>query len=261
MPIHNPVKTKLQQNKATCGSWLLGCSALCAETVGLAGLEFVIIDLEHGHGDFQTLLSQLHGLSAYETVPIVRVPMNDSIYIKRVLDMGAYGIMVPLINSAEEAQQAIRSAKYPPEGDRGCAKGVRAYGFGKYFDDYVPTVNQDLLMILQIETKEAVDNIDEIAAVEGIDVLFCGPSDLAVSYGHMGNIDHPSVDEAILKVREAASRRNIPVGILAHTWDRLDRFYNEGFQFLIYGSDLSFVMAGTKELLGTFQKLTQSSPS
>ena len=148
MPFHNPVKAKLRNGETTIGCWLNGCSAMTAEVVGLSGIEWTMIDMEHGPGDYMTLVSQLQALRAYSTIPLTRIPLNDTIYIKKVLDAGSYGVMIPLVNSAAEAQKAVAAAKYPPDGDRGCAMGVRAYGFGKHFQDYIHTMNAELMVIM-----------------------------------------------------------------------------------------------------------------
>src|SRR5262245_7898624 len=174
-----------------CGTFLGLGSPLTVEIAGLTGFDFLVIDHEHGPGGEDTLLHQLQAASATPAFPIVRVAMNETPRFKRVLDAGAFGVMVPLVNSAAEARAAVTAMRYPPHGIRGVAKFHRGVAFGAEFEEYYLHGHERLVCITQIETKQALLNIDEIADVEGADVLFVGPTDLSHNMGIRDQYDHP----------------------------------------------------------------------
>jgi len=249
----NRVKQLLQEGKYTCGSWVSLCSNIGAEVMGLMGFDWLLIDMEHGAGDYQTLVGQLQGLAAVgETVPFVRVQWNDPVVIKRVLDIGAYGVMVPGIRSAEEARAAVAAIKYPPQGMRGLA-GNRGARFGQD-GDYVKQANDQIMMILQIENKEAIDHIDEILDVPGIDVAFLGPNDLSGDMGHVGNWDHPDVQQAIKKLEDAANQRKIALGTISRNWEFAKTYMEKGYRFQSLLGDIPFLMQGAKSAVESFRK-------
>jgi len=249
----NRVKQLLGEGKYTCGSWVSLCSSTGAEVMGLMGFDWVLIDMEHGAGDYQTLLGQLQGLAAAgETVPFVRVQWNDHAVIKRVLDLGAYGVMVPGIKTAEEARAAVDAIKYPPQGMRGLAgnRGAR-YGTDK---DYVAQANNEIMMILQIENAEAIANIDAILDTPGIDVAFLGPNDLSGDMGHVGDWNHPEVQAAIGKLNDAANKRNIPLGTVSRNWEGAKAFIDQGYRFMSLMGDIPFMMQAAQAAVGEFRK-------
>ena len=210
----NLLKNKLNEGKFCAGTWISLCSSIGAEVIGLVGFDWCLIDMEHGAGDYQTLVSQLQALEAAgDTTPIVRVQWNDPVVIKRVLDAGAYGVMVPGIKTVDEAKRAIAAIKYPPEGFRGIAS-VRGAKYG-VDTTYLKEANSQMAMFLQIETTEAVENVEAILDLPGIDVCFIGPNDLAADMGHIGNLTHADVQAAIKKVEDAANARNIPLGTVS----------------------------------------------
>ena len=249
----NRVKELLQQGKYTCGSWVSLCSPMGAEVMGLMGFDWLLIDMEHGAGDYQTLLGQLQAVAAAgETVPFVRVQWNDAVVIKRVLDLGAYGVMVPGIRSAEEARAAVSAIRYPPEGIRGLAgnRGAR-YGLD---GGYVKEANEQIMMILQIENKAAIDAIDAILDVPGIDVAFLGPNDLSGDMGHVGNWDHPEVQAAIATLEAAANRRNIPLGTVARNWEAATSFIDRGYRFQSIMGDIPFLIQSARAAVTSFRQ-------
>jgi len=249
----NRVKKLLKDGKFTCGSWVSLCSPIGAEVMGLMGFDWVLIDMEHGSGDYQTLLGQLQGLGASgDTVPFVRVQWNDHAVIKRVLDLGAYGVMVPGIRNADEARAAVAAIKYPPEGMRGLA-GNRGAKYGQD-PNYVKEANSEIMMILQIENKEAVDNIEAILDVEGIDVAFLGPNDLSGDMGHVGQWEHPEVLEAIAQLNDAANRRNIPLGTVSRNWEAAKGFIDQGYRFMSLMGDIPFMFQAGKAAVVTFRE-------
>lgn len=230
------------------------CSPIGAEVMGLAGFDWLLIDMEHGAGDYQTLLSQLQALGASggETVPIVRVQENDPVVIKRVLDIGAYGVMVPGSRTVQDAERAVKAIKYPPQGMRGIA-GNRGAKFG-LDKDYTKQSNEEIMMFLQIETKEAIDNIDAILDVPGIDVAFLGPNDLSADMGHMGQWDHPEVAAAIKKLEDAANKRNIPLGTISRNWDAAKALVDKNYRVVSMMADIAFMLTGAQGAVENFRK-------
>ena len=174
------------------GTWLNLGSSLTAEIAGKSGFDWVLVDLEHGMGDRYELVTQLQAVDATPAAPLVRIAWNDATLFKRVLDLGVSGVMVPMVNYAEEARRAAAAMRFPPEGVRGVAKMNRSSDFGPGFGDYFQNANSHLFTIVQIETHTAIDHLEEIATVDGVDVLFVGPLDLSVSLGVPDQFDHPS---------------------------------------------------------------------
>jgi len=250
----NMLKRKLSAGQFTCGSWMSLCSPIGAEVMGMIGFDWVLIDMEHGMGDYQTLLSQLQALGAAggETVPIVRVQWNDAVVIKRVLDAGAYGVMVPGGRTVHDARNAVSAIKYPPQGVRGIA-GNRGARFG-LDAEYTKQANDEIMLFLQIETLEAINNIDAILDVPGIDVAFLGPNDLSADMGHLGNWDHPEVRAAIEKLEKAAAKRNIPVGTVSRNWDAAKVLVDRGYRAMSLMGDIPLLIQGAKGIVDNFRK-------
>lgn len=248
----NRLKTLLREGKYAAGSWVSLCSPLGAEIMGMAGYDWLLIDMEHGAGDYQTLLSQLQAIgSAGETTPIVRVQWNDPIVVKRVLDLGAQGVMVPGIRTAEEARRAVASIKYPPEGIRGIA-GVRASRFGQD-PTYLKEANDNIAMFLQIEMADAVKNVEEILAVPGIDVAFVGPNDLAADLGHTGDMAHADVQGAIKKVEDEANKKGIVLGSVSRNWDQAKALVDKGYRAVSIMGDIPMLVQGAKAQVENFR--------
>jgi len=243
------LRNKLQANEAIHGCWLNSGTAINAEIVGKAGFDWVTIDLEHGVGTEYSLLPQLQALTASPTVPLVRVEDLVKKRVSRVLDPGAMGIIFPQIQNAEEARQAISFMKYPPKGVRGMAGMVRATDFGQGFDDYFGRIKDEILGIIQIETRESLNHLDEIAQLEGVDVLFVGPADLTLSLGIFKQFDHPTYIEALKKVQKAADKAGKATGTLMPHPGEYDKYYELGYRMLGCGSDSVFVFKGAMDMV------------
>ncbi|UCG09117.1 MAG: hypothetical protein JSV83_10870 [Desulfobacterales bacterium] len=226
-------------------------SSLTVEMIGAAGFDWVWIDCEHGTGDYSELIPQMQAAGIYNTPAIVRIAWNEVPRFKRVLDLGAAGIMVPYVTSAREAGQAALAMRYPPQGIRGVAKFNRACGFGQNFATYFKQANDNLLTVVQIETKEAVDRAEEIAAVDGVDVLFIGPLDLSVNLDMADNYEHPQFLQAMDSVAAACRKNGKAAGILVPKLDFLESWIAKGFTFLVVGSDGGCVAAGLKSIYET----------
>jgi 2-keto-3-deoxy-L-rhamnonate aldolase RhmA len=236
-----------------CGTFLNLGSPMTVEVAGLAGFDWLLIDHEHGPGGQDVLLHQLHAAAATPAFPVVRIAANEAPRFKRVLDMGAFGVMVPYVNTAAEARAAVAAMRYPPHGVRGVAKFNRGAGFGGDFEEYYLHSHERLLGVLQIETEEAVANIEEIAAVDGADVLFVGPTDLSYNLGIRDQLESPRFVEILRKVSEAAKRHGKAAGILVHINALVPKVRELGYTFVALGSDGGAVRSGLLSLLQTLR--------
>ena len=233
----NRVKRMLIEGKKTAGAWLQLCSPMSAEILSRAGFDWLMIDMEHGPGDILTLISQLQGMNGSDAIPLVRAPWNDFVAIKRILDAGVYGVMIPYINNRADAEAAVRACKYPHEGIRGIAGSPRAAGYGQSGKAYFLKANDEIMIIAQIETSTAVSNLDEILGVQGIDVIFIGPMDLATSMGHLGNPGHPEVQAMIAQVEANVLKAKKVLGTVSGNWEQAKELYQRGYQVIMLMSD------------------------
>jgi 2-keto-3-deoxy-L-rhamnonate aldolase RhmA len=244
----NRVKGILREGKATLGAWVNFGTPDSAEIMAHMGLDWLVFDTEHGPWSVETVQDMLRATSGTEVVPIVRVPWNDPVMIKRALDIGAYGVVVPWINTKEEAIKAVSGAKYPPKGIRGCGPR-RAALYGLKRNEYLEVANELVMVIAQIETREAVENLDDILSVDGIDVIFIGPADLASSHGLLGKPRDPKNLETMDRILDTGKKFGVPVGIYSLGPDYVKRDIERGFQFVVLGSDMSFLIHGLREIL------------
>jgi 4-hydroxy-2-oxoheptanedioate aldolase len=247
------LKQRLAQGDTVLGCWLNLGSPVTAEIVGMAGFDWVLIDLEHGAGVEKDVLHQLQALEHTAVAPVVRVEGSQRQRIHRVLDMGAEGIMCPRINNAEEAKGVASALHYPPDGTRGVAKMVRATGFGQQFNTYYREAKDNILGIVQIETVEVLQHLDAIAALDGIDVLFIGPSDLTMALGIFGQFDHPLYTNAVKATIAAAEKAGKAAGILMFNPRDFEIYRNMGIRMLACGSDGSFVAEGARNMAQQLQ--------
>lgn len=242
------LKKRLQRGEALNGCWLNLGSSLTAEIVGQAGFDWLLIDIEHGAGGEKDVLYQLQALEHTRAAPIVRVESSERQRIHRVLDLGAEGIMCPRINNLMEAKEVVSGLRYPPEGGRGVAKMVRATGFGKDFSDYWRDAKENILGIVQVETIEVLDHLDEIAALDGIDVLFIGPADLSMALGIFGQFDHPLFKDALKATINAAQKADKATGILLFNPDDFNTYHDMGIRMIACGADATFVADGARNM-------------
>jgi 4-hydroxy-2-oxoheptanedioate aldolase len=236
-----------------CGTFLNLGSPITVELAGLAGFDWVLIDHEHGPGGEDTMLHQLQACAATPAFPVVRIAQNETVRFKRALDMGACGVMAPYVSTAAEAEAAVAAMRYPPHGVRGVAKFNRGAAFGGDFEEYYLHGHERLLTVVQIETVEAVNNIEEIAAVDGADVLFVGPTDLSYNMGIRDQLEHPKFTEILKKVSDAAQRHGKAAGILIHIPALVPKVRELGYTFTALGSDGGAVRSGLLSLLQTLR--------
>lgn len=248
------IRERVLNGELMGGTFLNLGSSLTAEIAGQAGLDWLLIDLEHGAGDRHELLFQLQAIESTPAAPIVRIAWNDPVRFKRILDLGPSGVMVPYVQSEGEARRAVAAMRYPPAGVRGVASMHRACGFGSGFDDYLSSADSHLLTVVQIETPAAVDHVDEIAAVDGVDVLFVGPMDLSVSLGMARQWDHPAFSAALNKVVSACRKAGKAAGTLVLSEEQIEQSVAVGFSFLALSSDGALVAKGMRGVAAAFRK-------
>lgn len=229
------------------GTWITIGSQDIAETASTVGFDYLVFDTEHAPLSNETV-QKLMQACGVKVVLLVRVAWNDQVLIKLALDIGAQGLIIPLVNSKEDAAKAVAATKYPPVGIRGIGPR-RASNYYQSFQDYVAAADKETMVIIQIEHIDAVKNIDEILQVKGIDAIFIGPADLTASMGLLGKYDDPRVIATIDKVLEKAKRANVIVGI--HTFGPEDaaKRIAQGFQLIIVGTDIGFFIQGCKETI------------
>ncbi len=242
------LKKRLKQGDTLNGCWLNLGSSLTAEIVGLSGFDWVLIDLEHGAGTEKDVLFQLQALAHTTAGVIVRVESAESQRIHRVLDMGAEGIMCPKINNPDEARKVVNGLHYPPFGSRGVAKMVRATQFAQNFDRYYQESRENILGVVQIETAEVLNHLDEVANMDGVDVLFIGPADLSMELGIFGQFDHPLFKEALRETVNAAQKAGKATGILFFNPEDYNRYHELGIRLIACGADATFVADGARNL-------------
>ncbi len=236
------LKNKLKKNKLTIGSWIMMNDPMSVEVMALAGFEWLVVDIEHTSIDLATTENLIRAIQAKDMKALVRVSKNEEVIIKRVLDMGADGIIVPMVCTKEDAIQAVDYSKYPPIGKRGVGL-YRASGYGTKFEEYKKWVNEEIVIIAQIEHIDAVNNIDEILSVECIDGTIIGPYDLSGSMGYPGELEREDVKDAVQKVLDRCKEYNIPSGfhVVDTNPEKLKSKIDQGCTFLAYGIDYFFM--------------------
>ena len=253
----NTFKTRLTggEGPALTGFWLSLGSEGAAECLAGAGADFVVVDGEHAPNDLDLMRRQLMAaeLGAAGATPVLaRTPVNEAWVIKQLMDAGARTLIVPMVDTPEQAAAAARAMRFPPEGIRGVAGGTRATGYGR-IPDYLTTANEGACCIVQIESREAVDNLEAIAATPGVDGLFIGPNDLAASHGRLGGAESPEMDAVIQDVIARIGAAGKPACILAFRPETAMKYRDWGARMVVIGSDTSLLTAGASALLAHFR--------
>jgi 4-hydroxy-2-oxoheptanedioate aldolase len=252
------LKHRVKAGEVLFGTFVNLGSSLTAEIIGTAGYDWALIDLEHGAGDEREVLFQIQALEHTPTVPLVRIESSSRPRFHRVLDFGAAGIMVPRVDSVEQAREAVACLHFPPKGVRGVAQMNRACQFGKSFNEYFENGDPQLLGIVQIESVQAVSNVDAIALLDGVDVLFVGPVDLSHSMGIPGQVDHPQFVHALEAVASAARTAGKAAGILLKDPKDTAYYLGKGYTFLGCGSDGSLLRNAAQSQLAALREQTVS---
>jgi len=249
----NAFRRDLLALKPQIGCWVSLASNISTEILGYAGFDWLLIDGEHAPNDMSSFISQLQALKDSSSAPVVRPPWAEPVIIKRLLDIGFYNFLMPWIETAEQARAAVAATRYPPQGMRGMGTGHRSNRYG-YVPDYFTTINDNITVMVQIESAKGVENAAEIAAVDGIDGLFIGPSDLSAAMGYMGQPNHPDVQAAMARVLASANQHHKPVGILAPVEADARRYLEQGMTFVAIGGDVGLLRTASKSLVDKFKK-------
>ncbi|MFT3954592.1 MAG: aldolase/citrate lyase family protein [Piscinibacter sp.] len=234
------------------GTWIMSASPLLAEATGHAGFDWGVIDMEHAPLDMMEVVQVLQALSATKLVPIVRVPWNDAVMVKRVLDAGATTVMFPFVQNAEEAARAVAATRYPPKGMRGMAGMSRANRFGTV-PNHFGTADKQMGVIVQLETVQALQQLEAIAAVDGVDALFIGPADLSGSMGHVGQTMHPAVMDRMSQAVMRCKAIGMPVGTIGGDPESVAQYRAAGFDYVAVGSDLGLFMQGARSAIAALR--------
>ncbi|TFD11035.1 2-dehydro-3-deoxyglucarate aldolase [Cryobacterium sp. TMT1-2-2] len=239
-------------DRAQVGMWVCSGSPLMAEICAGSGLDWLLIDTEHSPNGLESTLSQLQAVHGYPIVPLVRAPTGERVIVKQLLDLGAQNLLIPMIDTAEQAREMVAAVRYPPHGVRGVGSALARASRWNRIDDYLARANETIALFVQIETTDAVANVSEIAAVDGIDGLFIGPSDLAASMGLLGQQDHPDVVASALRCIRAVTALGKPVGVNAFAPATAERYLAAGASFVLVGADVAILARASEKLAATF---------
>ena len=241
--MRNELKRRMKRGEQAYGCWITIESPIVTEMLSVSGFDYFVFDTEHSPLDIFQTQTLMQAMKGTDTTPIVRVWWNDIVAVKRALDVGAYGVVVPWINTREDAELAVRATRYAPWGLRGCGPRRAAL-----FDpDYLKTADEEILVICQIETKKAVENIEDIVSVEGVDVTYIGPADLSASHGHLGNQSHPEVQKAIDRVFDATKAAGKAAGIHLASGKTIKERIEKGYNMVTIGNDLGYLRGAVSD--------------
>lgn len=256
----NRFKAGLAAGQLQLGLWLALADPYAAELCANCGYDWLLIDGEHAPNDLRGMLAALQAVAPYESNPIVRIPKADDALIKQVLDIGATTLLVPMVESAEQARQIVRATRYPPQGIRGVGSAIARSARWTKYPNYLHEANERIAVLVQVETREALARVDEIAAVEGVDGVFIGPSDLSASMGYLGQPAHPEVrtaiDDAIRRIVTAGKT----AGILCADVDLARHYIDVGARFVAVGVDTTLLVKAATGLLGRFRESVPAAP-
>jgi len=261
----NLFKQALGNKQAQIGLWMDLADGYCAEILGTIGYDWLLIDGEHGPNDLRSVLAQLQGIASATQAfpnarshPIVRVPVGETALIKQYLDLGAQTLLVPMVETAAQAAELARAMRYPPQGIRGMGNVVARSSRWQGYEDYLHAANAQVCLLVQVETVEALKELDAIATTEGVDGVFIGPFDLSVSMGYPGQLEHPAVQAAIEDAVARILRAGKAPGILAMTEAQARKWLAAGVVFVAVGADTVLLTGAARELLARFKPLPSS---
>lgn len=248
----NRFKKAIQSGQKQIGLWSHLCSHISTEIIAHCGFDWLVLDMEHSPNELPDILSQLQAMNGGSATPVVRVPWNDAVTFKRLLDIGVQAFLVPYVQTAEEARASVAATRYPPHGVRGYAGAPRASGYGR-IKDYAHHCAEEMCLLVQIETVEGLKNLEAIAAVEGVSGIFIGPGDLSAALGHLGNPKHPDVlrtiDEAIARIRACGKAP----GILTGDETLAKHYVDQGCLFVAVGADQNLLRDSAQALSNRFK--------
>jgi 2-keto-3-deoxy-L-rhamnonate aldolase RhmA len=244
----NRVKDLLSKGETTVGTWITIGNADVAEMIAHMGVDWLLFDMEHAPLDIGTVQVLMQATSGTEITPFVRVAWNDLVLIKRALDIGAQGLVIPWVNSEADARRAVQAARYPPKGLRGAGpRRAAMYGLDR---NYIDDAESKIMIVVQIETSQAVENVEKILHVDGVDAFFIGPRDLSISMGIQDPRNSSAFNLTVKKLLEAGEKLGVPAGIMCHSTDEIKSATQEGFKFIAIGSDCDYLIWGADIALG-----------
>ncbi len=248
----NAFKHAIAAGQLQIGLWSSLCSNIVADIIGDSGFDWILLDTEHSPNEIPDLVGQLQAVRGGTATPIIRPAWNDAVLAKRALDIGAQTLLFPYVQNVEEAKRAVASTRYPPQGIRGVSVAARASRYGRT-PGYLGKANAEICVLVQVETREAIKELEAIAGVDGVDGVFIGPSDLAASLGHLGNPAHPEVQEAIHDAVKRLKKVGKPAGILTGNEEEIRRYIEWGYLFVAVGSDVGLLAKSADTLAKKFR--------
>ena len=249
----NPFKNALEQGRLQLGLWLALADAYAAEICASCGYDWLLVDGEHAPNDLRGMLAALQAIAPYPSHPVVRIPKGDDALIKQVLDLGATTLLVPMVESAEQAGQLVRALRYPPQGTRGVGSAIARSARWTRYPDYLHEANDRVCLLVQVETREALAQVDEIAQVDGVDGVFIGPADLSASMGLLAQPAHPEVKAAITQALGRITRTGKAPGILCADEALARHYIAAGARFVALGVDTTLLVKAATGLLQRFR--------
>lgn len=252
----NPFKAALQQGRPQVGLWLALANAYTAEIAGHAGFDWLLIDGEHAPNDLPGMLAQLQAIAGTGAHPVVRLPASEPWMIKQVLDIGAQSILIPIVESAEQAQRIVAATRYAPEGIRGIGAALARASRFNAIPDYIATAANEICVLVQVETKAGLAALDALIATPGVDGIFVGPADLAADMGFPGQPGHPQVQTAVTDALRRIIEAGRPAGILSSDPDLLAGYFEMGVSFVAVGSDIGVLTGGLHTLQQRWKRAT-----
>jgi 2-dehydro-3-deoxyglucarate aldolase/4-hydroxy-2-oxoheptanedioate aldolase len=256
----NLFKRAITSGETPVGTWLMSGAPSTAEALGCAGFDFLVVDMEHVPIDVGEMIGLLRTIAGTPAQAVVRPPWNDMVMVKRAMDAGATSLLFPFVQNADEARRAVASTRYPPAGIRGVAGTHRGSRYGAV-TDYLKRANDEVCVIVQIETPAALERLEEIAAVPGVDSIFVGPGDLSASMGHIGNIGDPNVQAKLASAAAACRKLGKPCGIVGASPEMVAKFLEYGYSWVAIGSDMSLMVGRAQEYLGKVRGVAAAPPA
>jgi 4-hydroxy-2-oxoheptanedioate aldolase len=249
----NPFKAALKRGESQIGLWLAMADSYAAEICAGSGFDWLLLDGEHSPLDLRTMLAQLQSVAPYPAHAVVRPPTGDPVLIKQLLDIGAQSLLIPMVETPQQAEMLVRATRYPPRGFRGVGAGIaRAARWGRV-GDYLDRANDEVCLLLQVETRAGLDNLEAIAATEGVDGVFLGAADLSASLGHIGQPQHPEVVAAMEKAIRCILAHGKAPGLLATDESVADGYLAQGARFVAVGVDALLLVKATQDLARRFK--------
>ncbi|MFS0715673.1 HpcH/HpaI aldolase/citrate lyase family protein [Arthrobacter sp. 1P04PC] len=243
---------RAEGTRPLAGMWVCSGSPLIAELCAGSGLDWLLVDAEHSPNGLESILAQLQAIHGYPVHTMVRPPVNDTVLIKQYLDLGVQNLLIPMVNSAAEAEAAVAATRYPPQGVRGVGSALARAARWNRVPDYLARAGETISVTVQIESTAAVDAVADILAIDGVDAIFLGPSDLAASMGLLGQQEHPDVVAAVERCLTAAREAGKPAGVNAFTPATADRYRAAGAAFILVGADVALLARGSEALAARF---------